>query len=199
MAKLLARPTAAEDDLLAQYRTVCTHFDPQRVELIHGRIVVSPMPTGLHNNIIALLLFQLTGFLMERDWRPWTNIKLFMGTQTDRFIPDLVVVSKRPRMWGQDEVYADDTHLVVEVVSPSSVNDDYHDKPAAYAAAGVPLFLRIDPIKSTADLFALPAEGAFTHHTEVTFGAGLALPAPWNLTLDTAVFNDAEPTEDQPG
>ncbi|MFI6906313.1 Uma2 family endonuclease [Nonomuraea sp. NPDC050394] len=192
MAKLLARPTAEEHPSDQHYQAACRLFPEHRVELIDGRIVVNPVPTGLHNNIIALLLFQITGFLVEKDWRPWTNIKLLLGTQNDRFIPDLVIVSKRPRMWGDDEVYADDTKLVVEVVSPSSVHDDYVTKPKAYAAAKVPVFLRIDPAKSTASLFTRPSADGYTVYVEVTMGAPLALPDPWNLILDTARLTDAE-------
>ncbi|MFI6499162.1 Uma2 family endonuclease [Nonomuraea typhae] len=197
MAKLLARPTA-EDDLLAQYRTVCTLFDPQRVELIHGRIVVNDVPTWKHNKIISRLLKQILAKATEEDWEVGTNTILFLGAQKDRYIPDLTVAPPDPKMFGDDAVHADDTILVVEVVSPSSVNDDYLTKPPAYAAGGVPAFLRIDPLKSRADLFSQPSAGGYIKHTDVKFGGEIKLPAPWNLTLDTAVFNDAEPTEDQP-
>ncbi|WP_327089854.1 Uma2 family endonuclease [Nonomuraea sp. NBC_01738] len=201
MAKVLNRPTSVElppaslPSLETRYRMVCDVVPDYRVELVNARIVVNEVPTGAHNDIIALLLFQITGFLIKKNWRPWTNIKVFLGAQADRYIPDLAIVPKNPRMWGDDEVYAECVKLVVEVVSPSSVHDDYDIKPSAYAAAGVPVFLRVDPMKQTISLFADPRDNRYRTEHHVEAGKRLDLPEPWNLALDTGALIESPPEE----
>ncbi|WP_084960064.1 Uma2 family endonuclease [Thermoactinospora rubra] len=190
MAKLLDRPTTETPPVQDLYQQVCDLFPKHRVELISGRIVVSEMPTGVHNKIIGRLILQIAAFLAERGWEPWPLIKVFMGAQSDRYIPDLVVVASNPRMWGEDEVYADHVLMAVEVVSSSSIHDDYEIKPKNYAAGGVPLLLRIDPLKNTACLFSHPAKAGYRDQHHVEIGEPLQLPEPWNLTLDTGKLID---------
>lgn len=72
--------------------------------------------------------------------------------------PDLVV-------WEGDEddrapYDASLISLAVEIVSPSSVENDYVVKPHAYAAAGIPAYLVLDPYTRTWTLFGEPAPGA---------------------------------------
>ncbi|MEU4328108.1 Uma2 family endonuclease [Nonomuraea dietziae] len=173
------------------YRRACELFPGHRVELVNGRIVVNDGPTWAHNKIISRLLKLIISIVTDRDWEIGTNIKLFLGPQTDRYVPDLTIAPPRPRMWGDDEVYGDDTRLVVEVVSPSSVHDDHAVKPREYARAGVPLYLLIDPAQSIAILFSLPAEKGYQHRTQVEFGTALDLPEPWKLSIDTGKLVEA--------
>ncbi|GAA2363483.1 Uma2 family endonuclease [Nonomuraea africana] len=186
MAKVLERPITEMPTMQESYKRACELFPGYRVELVNGRIVVNDVPTGDHNDIISNLLMQIISVVAANGWKLWTNIKLFLGPQADRYIPDLTIVPRNPRMWGDDEVYGDDTHLVVEVVSPSSGHDDHAIKPREYARAGVPLYLLIDPAQDLAVLFSLPAEKGYQQKTQVDLGKALDLPAPWDLSLDTA-------------
>ncbi|MEV4896866.1 Uma2 family endonuclease [Nonomuraea sp. NPDC055795] len=193
MAKLLERPAVASPPpLSAKYRAACQLFPDDRVELIRGRIVVNDVPTWKHNKIVSRLLKQIVAKAAEEEWELGTNTKLFLGAQKDRYIPDLTVAPAEPRMWGDDEIHAGDTLLVVEVVSPSSVHDDYAIKPKEYAIAGVQAFLRIDPMEATASIHSRPAPDGYTIVVTVALGNPLEMPAPWNLTLDTAQLNVAE-------
>lgn len=172
------------------YRRVCEAFPELRVELISGRVVVNEVPTGDHNNVIALLLMQIMGVVSERNWRIWTNIKMFLGSQADRYIPDLVIVPPKPRMWGDDEVYGDSTLLAVEVVSRSSSTDDHIVKPKNCALAEVPLYLLIDPFQDIAILLSHPTEKGYLQQTQVPLGKPLDLPEPWKITIDTGKLID---------
>ncbi|MBB6351555.1 Uma2 family endonuclease [Nonomuraea muscovyensis] len=194
MAKVLERPKTEHVQTLPldqHYQAVCDLLPKHRVELIHDRIVVNEVPTWNHNKAISRLLKQIIHRATEHDWDIGTHITLFLGAQADRYIPDLTVASPEPRTWGDDQLYAADTLLVVEVVSPSSVHDDYAIKPGGYAAAGVPLFLRIDPLKGICSLMSHPSDrGVYLHHTDVAIGEPLDLPGPWKLTLDTGKLVD---------
>jgi Uma2 family endonuclease len=191
MAKVLERPITEMPTMQESYKRACELFPSHRVEFVDGRIVVNDVPTWDHNKIISRLLKLIISIVTDRDWEIGTNIKLFLGAQADRYIPDLTIVPPHPRMWGDDEVYGEDTNLVVEVVSPSSVHDDHAVKPREYARAGVPLYLLIDPAQSIAILFSLPAEKGYQHRTQVELGTALDLPEPWKLSIDTGKLVEA--------
>lgn len=83
-------------------------------------------------------------------------------------------------------------HLVVEVMSPGSVTVDQIDKPAEYAAAGIPRFWRIE--NATDEIGGLTV---FCHRLDgttrsyVPVGAHqrkLAVSDPFELSLDLATL-----------
>ncbi|MEV8633442.1 Uma2 family endonuclease [Streptosporangium sp. NPDC051023] len=192
MAKVLDRPTTKppqEDpptELARRLPEMCESWPDRRVELIDGRIVVRELPTDTHNNIVFWILMQLAGVVTERGWKIWPDIKLHLGPQADRYRPDLTVVPANPRMWDRNEVYGDVTLLAVEVVSPSSVNDDHVIKPRNCAQAGVPLYLVIDVFEEQVRLLSRPNHKGYQQEVITKFGGFIELPEPWNLTIDTS-------------
>jgi Uma2 family endonuclease len=186
VAYALEVPVDPHVDLDSQYHELCDRWPERRVEVINGRIVVNPMPTFAHACIVFELMFQLAGIAKERGWKVINEISIFLGPQSDRYRPDLVAVPRKPRMWGEDHIYADQTLLVVEVVSPSSVTDDHDVKPRKYAAAGAPLCLIVDPLDKKVRLLSEPGEKGYEKETEAVLGHPIDLPEPWELTLDTA-------------
>ncbi|GAA3005247.1 Uma2 family endonuclease [Streptosporangium longisporum] len=190
MAKTLdrreAKPMSANhQELERHYQRTCDQWPDRKVEIINGRIVVRELPTLTHARIITRLLLQLAPFATEQGWDPVCDIKIFFGVQKDRYRPDLLVLPKSPRLWDDENVYAEETLLVVEVVSPSSRNDDHVVKPENCAIAGVPLYLVIDAFQNIARLLSHPGERGYQQQHQVTLGEPLELPAPWNLTIDT--------------
>lgn len=175
-------------DLEHRYLELCGMWPDRRVEIVNGRIVVKKSPTYDHNVIVSRLLRQLMPFLAEAGWDSLNDITVFLGPQSDRYRPDLTVVGPSPRLWGNDHVYANETKLVVEVVSDSSRSDDDTHKPSDYAQGGVPLVLVIDTFTSKARLLSEPSPSGYVHQLDVTLGGKLDLPDPWNLTIDTAPF-----------
>ncbi|MFF0307971.1 Uma2 family endonuclease [Streptosporangium sp. NPDC004379] len=189
MAKALERPaaeSAQEDDLEKFLPEMQERWPDRRVELINGRIVVRELPSRTHNTIVFWILGQIFGFVTERGWLIWNDIMLHLGTQSDRYRPDLTIVPAEPRMWDQNEVHGDSTLLVVEVVSSSSSNDDHVVKPRNCGRAGVPLYLVIDTFQKQIRLLSGPGEAGYTQEVVIKFGAFLDLPAPWDLTIDTS-------------
>lgn len=178
------------EELESTFRDLCDRLPQRRVELVNGRIVVNPVPTGEHNDIVYRLILQLLAVVQERGWKIWTDITIFLGPQQDRYRPDLTVVPAKPKMWAKDHVHGDQTLLVVEVVSAGSMVDDRQIKPVHYAAGGVPLCLVVDPFERKARLLSEPEADGYQHETEVVFGRALDLPEPWRLTLDTSAFSE---------
>ncbi|MEV5710365.1 Uma2 family endonuclease [Actinoallomurus sp. NPDC052274] len=181
---------ARNDDIRSAFREVCGIFPQHRVELVNGRIVVNPVPTGDHNRIVYQLLLQLLAVVQGQGWQIWNDITLFLGPQRDRYRPDLTVVPAEPKMWAKDHVHGDQVLLVVEVVSASSVTDDHQVKPLQYAAGGVPLRLVVDVFARKVRLLSQPGADGYEQKTDVALGRPLELPEPWKLTIDTGALAD---------
>ncbi|GAA0353407.1 Uma2 family endonuclease [Actinoallomurus spadix] len=183
-------PVVRNDDIQSVFREMCGVLPEHRVELVNGRIVVNPVPTGQHNDIIYWLFAQILATVQANGWRIWTDITLFLGPQEDRYRPDLTVVPAKPKMWAADHVYSDQVLLAVEVVSPSSATDDHQVKPRRYAAGGVPLCLVIDVFTRKVRLLSEPGADGYEQETDVALGRPIELPEPWGLTIETAALTD---------
>ncbi|GAT67543.1 restriction endonuclease [Planomonospora sphaerica] len=201
MAKVLREHTAspprehtvtperyARAELERLYREDCERHHDRKVEIINGRIVVRELPTSGHADIIYQLTIQLIPLLTKRGWKIWQDIKIFLHPQLDRYRPDITVVPPGPKMWDDENVWGNETLLVVEVVSPSSVEDDHVTKPRNCALAGVPLYLVIDPFKRVTRLLSHPSQTGYRQRLEIPIGGLLELPAPWNFTIDTGTL-----------
>ncbi|MGI5492206.1 Uma2 family endonuclease [Microtetraspora malaysiensis] len=195
MAKVLIEPTTHAESSTAPldrlYQEDCRRHPHTKVEIINGRIVVREVPTREHARIVFRLLLQLIPFITERGWENLQDVNLFLHPQLDRYRPDLLIAKPTARMWNPENIWGSDTLLVVEVVSPSSGEDDHGHKPRNCALAGVPLYLVIDSFKGVARLMSDPGEKGYQHLVEVTLGKPLPLPEPWDVTLDTAALVEA--------
>ncbi|GAA0329141.1 Uma2 family endonuclease [Actinoallomurus spadix] len=189
MSIVLEKPidlgTDDRTDIERRYDELSERWPDRKVEVIDGRIVVREVPTTDHADIIFRLLLQLMPFVTERGWKIWQDVALFLGPQVDRYRPDLLVVPQDPPRWGDDHVFGNATHLVVEVVSKSSVRDDHEVKPRTCARWGVPLYLVIDGFGGKARLLSHPGQDGYAQEIDVKLGEPLPLPEPWDLTLDT--------------
>jgi Uma2 family endonuclease len=111
------------------------------IEVIDGHIVKCESPSRLHNRVARRMAAH-----MEAARKP--EPCLMVETDVDVRLSDVPLSLRRPdvvvyRCLDDDaRLYADDTVLVVEIVSPdSSHHTDTVEKKAAYAAAGIPVYL----------------------------------------------------------
>ncbi|MFF7938158.1 Uma2 family endonuclease [Nocardia gamkensis] len=111
------------------------------IEVIDGHIVKCESPSRLHNRVVRRMAAH-----MEAARKP--EPCLMVETDVDVRLSDVPLSLRRPdvvvyRCLDDDaRLYADDTVLVVEIVSPdSSHHTDTVEKKAAYAAAGIPVYL----------------------------------------------------------
>lgn len=129
-----------------------------RVELVNGCLEFLAVPKRVHQDILASLFVLLYQFVMDRSLghvRPSGN-RLRLESRSIRE-PDIVFVSR-------EKVAAHDRHedfrdadLVVEIVSPDdkSVERDYVEKRADYAAARIPEYWIVDPQEELLTILAL--------------------------------------------
>ena len=159
-----------------------------RVELLEGRIVVSPAPIKLHNRIVTWLTLTLGDLCTERDWDLLTHGTVELSATSERVQPDLFVCPADESTDGEWLLQAKDVLLAAEVVSPSSRRDDYEVKRTGCALSEIPLYLVIDPRESMITLFAGPSPRGYLRSEAVVIGDKLDLPEPFGITLDTATM-----------
>lgn len=116
--------------------------DNVRRELLDGVLLVSPAPSFTHQKL-AFLLSAALDDLCPPEHEVNQNIDVRFGERRS-FAPDVLVLTaaaahRTERMYEPHEVI-----LAVEIVSPTSVGMDRITKPAIYAAAGIPLYWRIE-------------------------------------------------------
>ncbi|WP_436492017.1 Uma2 family endonuclease [Actinokineospora sp. HUAS TT18] len=113
----------------------------RRAEVIDGRMLVSPAPTRGHQTIMRRMANALERACGDRA----------VTCNADLRLRDVPLLNRRPDVVVYDGALPDDDVLrpkhcllVVEVMSPGSVTTDQTDKPAEYAAAGIPHFWRLE-------------------------------------------------------
>jgi Uma2 family endonuclease len=159
-----------------------------RVELLDGRLVMSPPPAVAHNKAVWWLVGVLFEVAKRNDWALLQTTAVHIEATRDRPQPDLVVAPRGAPQYDDHELYAHGVLLVAEVVSPSSRHDDREFKRDVYARGGVPLYLLIDPEEAerSVTLFSDPRPGGYRSRTRVPFGDEITLPEPFQIDLDTS-------------
>lgn len=165
-------------------------FEPpegHKAEVIEGNIVVSPSPSGRHSVIYAMLQRQLDQ-LMPAHFIVTNTVTLEMTATAERYMPDVLVMS-RDVLDSDDWLFpANQAELVVEIVSPHNARHDRVVKVRGYAASGVPIYLLVDPIEQSVTLFYEPAGDAYRQVHRVPFGSSVALPDPYHGKIETGAF-----------
>jgi Uma2 family endonuclease len=115
--------------------------DAPRVELSDGVMVLVPSPTHDHQDITGLLWHWLRRNVPDGLRASLsTGVALSLDTTYE---PDVLLVNAEVAR-NRHYTIASQVVLVVEVVSPSTRKRDRLEKPADYAAAGIPHFWRIE-------------------------------------------------------
>jgi len=141
-----------------------------RCELVDGTLVVPPLPELRHDEAAGALM----ELLLRAGLPPHLRVLLARGVRFDRGnyrVPDLLVYRRAASTKGVIE--PEDVALVVEVVSPSSLRTDRVDKPAQYAASGMPLYWRLELDPLVLVTYALDGDvyretGRFADQVDVT-------------------------------
>lgn len=101
-----------------------------------------------------------------------------------RPIPDVVIV--REFDFDTNNYPAARVALAVEIVSRSTRSNDRFRKPALYAQAGIPSYLRVelDPLHVVA--YRLDPEGVYTEYARAAAGESATLEIPFAVSFDPA-------------
>ncbi|MCF6473921.1 Uma2 family endonuclease [Nonomuraea sp. MG754425] len=160
----------------------------ERIELIDGSFLVSPMPNYDHV-LAAKRLLRIIDDARPEDYEVVETGNL--EVRGDGLIPD-IVVGHAAAMPGAARLSSDDVVCVVEIVSPgkSGHQRDYVIKPPKYAAGGIPFFLRVELQGDGAprvEAFGLGPQG-YELVAEAKAGDRLTIEIPFPVTFDPAVL-----------
>jgi Uma2 family endonuclease len=120
----------------------------RRYELVDGALIVNAAPTNRHNLTITRMILEMS-CLLPREWVVLPPNGFSRDIHNYR-TPDLSVctVEAGERNERCGYLAPHEVVLLAEVVSDSTVTTDRITKPAEYADAGVPYYLRVELSKS---------------------------------------------------
>ncbi|WP_245974769.1 Uma2 family endonuclease [Thermomonospora umbrina] len=162
--------------------------DRTRVEIIGGKIVVSPGLRFGHDHVVSDVLesFQRARWQDEDFlWQCPIQVDLNMVGIQEGYVPDLMVMRAEvlTDLRASDERHArpDHVEMVVEVTSPSNAGNDrrpadrkHSTKWTGYARMEIPYYLLIDrdPNGPLITLYSVPDQGAgaYLHSDTWEFG-----------------------------
>ncbi|MEU9476310.1 Uma2 family endonuclease [Streptomyces sp. NPDC048191] len=177
-------------DDLVRYWEEMEWPEGSKVEIIEGIITVSPSPAFRHNVIAERIQRRLYSVIPD-DWGIFQTLSIAVPSRLGMLIPDLLVTPVQEPPETDSYIPAALAELVVEVTSKSNARHDRVSKAAAYATAGIPLYLLIDrwaPGGPTATLYGEPKGDVYRVLSAVKFGDPIKLPAPFDVTIDTSEF-----------
>ncbi|MFD3517355.1 Uma2 family endonuclease [Streptomyces sp. NPDC058657] len=172
-------------------KAAAAESDAARFEYIDGRAREKIVPDGDHNEIVEWLRA-----LCMQHQPSWALYGSDQGLKVEtyragRARPD-GILAPRGTFAGQGEwADPDGVLMVVEVTSYDSDTDrrDRQEKPVAYAAAGIPVYLLVDRDAGAVLVHSEPSPTGYGDVHTVRFGAApVALPAPVGIVLDTEVL-----------
>ncbi|MDO0934310.1 Uma2 family endonuclease [Streptomyces sp. DG2A-72] len=159
-----------------------------RVQIVGGKLVMSPTPRGKHAGVVHWIRRQLDGALPE-GLGAFEMSSIALPEDPDDYVtPDLIIL---PIEWVEEDDWLaapEDAALAVEVISPSEKSREIRDKADWYAVAGVPVLLVIDPRNGTWALHTRPDNGAYRDILPGKFGDSVRLPEPLGIEVSTDGF-----------
>lgn len=122
--------------------------DGQRHEIIDGELFVTQAPSNVHQLLVGELLVRfrtyLRGSSIARAIMSPSDVRR-PDRQRNRVQPDVYVFRLRNNEHPAYPFEFSDLLLVIEVVSPSSSQYDYHTKRRLYLGNGIPEYWVLNP------------------------------------------------------
>ncbi|MFJ9517139.1 Uma2 family endonuclease [Kitasatospora sp. NPDC101801] len=161
-----------------------------RVEIIGGQITVTPPADGPHGVSLTELVLALgAAGLHGEASKVIQAVGLWLPDgPSDYAIPDLAVVDADYRDHGVAFNCYDPAifRMVLEVTS-SNLSDDLKKMPAAYAGAGIPVYVIVDRKNEKVMVLTDPSDGEYRVHAVHHRGQSFTLPESIGATVTLAV------------
>jgi len=165
------------------YADYLTWMDDKRRELIDGFIHLMSAPLRRHAHTLSELSYRIRSFLENKKGNcriylaPFDVRLPLQGVTNDDQIydvvqPDICVVCDLTKLDERGCVGAPD--LIVEVLSPTTLKNDWNYKFNLYEKAGVREYWIVDPKTKTANVFLLQPDGDYDMGT--VYEAGQKAP-----------------------
>ncbi|MGW4818308.1 Uma2 family endonuclease [Streptomyces sp. NPDC004227] len=157
-----------------------------KTEIVEGGIFVTPQ-RDTHWEIILDIVEQLRAKYPRK--RVKSDVRIDYPGHLNGFASDVVALAEGARKDEKGHWRPGDVELVAEVISQGTARNDYGPKKDAFAAAGVPVYLIVDPYTGTWHLHTLPKDGEYRGVLSLDFGDEIDLnDTPVGLVLKTDEF-----------
>ncbi|MER6035391.1 Uma2 family endonuclease [Streptomyces sp. NPDC001835] len=157
-----------------------------KVEIVEGTVFMSPQ-RDTHWEIIADIYEQLRVKYPRK--RVKSDVRIDYPGHLNGFATDVTVMSEGAARTEDGRWDCGDVEFVAEVVSRGTATNDYGPKKAAYAEAGVPVYVIADPYRGECHVLTHPKDGRYALEVKADFGEELDLTGtPVGLVLKTGEF-----------
>jgi Uma2 family endonuclease len=132
-------------------------------EWVNGQVITMSPISQEHERICNWFLTVLLTFVEDRDLGSvhGSKFQVRLANVRSRREPDLLFVSKaRSRQLHKNHLEGP-PDMLVEIVSPDSVDRDWHEKPAEYEVGRVPEYWVVDPLSQRAQVQVLSGTGKY--------------------------------------
>ncbi|MEU4086115.1 Uma2 family endonuclease [Streptomyces aureus] len=161
-----------------------------RVEILQGRLTVTPPPDGSHALSLTKLgrAFDRAG-IVESGLEYVQGVGLWLPTlPADFAIPDFSIVEEDFRdALVQKNCYAPNVFRLVVEVTSSNWSDDLGPKVECYAEAGVPVYVVVDRKHDEVLLHQDPVNGKYPAPERFRRGQSVPVPVVVGVSLDLPV------------
>ncbi|MFJ2112329.1 Uma2 family endonuclease [Streptomyces sp. NPDC087850] len=158
-----------------------------KVEIVEGNIFMVPQ-RNTHWQIIRRIVRALEDQFGE-DVKVTSDVRFDFPGHLNGFCPDVVKLSDAAVLDKHGRWNAEDVEFVAEVISKGTATNDYEPKKAVYAAAGIPVYLIVDPYTARCHAYTEPKDGEYHSKLTVVFGGDIDLTRTvLDLTLKTDTF-----------
>jgi len=162
-----------------------------RVEILQGRLTVTPPPDGSHALSLTKVCRALERAGIDGSGAEWAQgVGLWLPTLPEDFaIPDLSVLDEDFRdAHVTKNYYAPNVFRLVVEVTSSNWSDDLGPKVECYAQAGVPAYLIADRKHDVVLLYTDPVDGKYP--APQSFKRGQSVPVPETVGVRVEISVD---------
>jgi Uma2 family endonuclease len=170
--------------------------DGNRYEVINGVLCMSTTPSRFHQWIIACFIRYIGTPLNDQD----LGIALFapigvLLSSSDVVQPDFLVVLRSHFSLLRNRRVMGAPDMVVEVLSPGNSSIEMQNKQDAYARAGVPEYVLVDPETHTLHYYRLERRGLYMEGQVFAEGQTISFECAPSLKLQVELlFTDVPDT-----
>ncbi|MGV9901100.1 Uma2 family endonuclease [Streptomyces sp. NPDC003388] len=157
-----------------------------KVEIVEGTVFMSPQRDA-HWEIILDFVEQLR--VKYPRQRVKSDVRIDYPGHLNGFATDVTVMAEGAARSEDGRWDCGEVEFVAEVISRGTAANDYGPKKAAYAEAGVPVYVIADPYRGECHVLTHPRDGKYALEVKADFGEELDLTGtPVGLVLKTGEF-----------
>ncbi|APY87675.1 Uma2 family endonuclease [Streptomyces alfalfae] len=158
-----------------------------KAEVVEGAVFMVPQRDS-HWDIIRRIVRAVED-QYGMDVQVKSDVRIDFPGHHNGFCPDVAKLREGAKKDERGRWRHEDVEFVAEVISRGTGLNDYGPKKAAYADAGVPVYLIVDPYLGRCHVFTDPKEGEYRTESRADFGDDVDMTGTaFGLVLKTDTF-----------